>query len=275
MVGDDDVDAEFVGAPHHFRGANAGIHADDQLHALLGGGLHHFGAHAVAVLQAVRHVIRGRRRRPVRWPWSGARRWWCRPRRSRRRSGSSRRRGWRARCARWRPACRACVSGSCRSSKAGRRKRRAAAGSANPRRDQHLARPAGRLQRGGQRGDSRGVGRGKQPARRPARTNSWRNSRQAESPSSSIVVGHGAGDLVLDAQELLVPVGLQFVDVEAGMVVEGQFQRAGHAFVDAQLAQARFVVALLVAVDVAVLELRQQVVDVARPRIRGWRTGSA
>ena len=59
MVGDDDVDAEFVGAAHHFGGADAGIHADNQLHPLFGGGLHHFAPHAVAVLQAVRHVIRG------------------------------------------------------------------------------------------------------------------------------------------------------------------------------------------------------------------------
>ena len=50
---------ELVGAPHHFGGADAGIHADDQLHALFGGGLHYFGPHAVAVFQTVRHVIRG------------------------------------------------------------------------------------------------------------------------------------------------------------------------------------------------------------------------
>ena len=59
MVRDDDVDAQFVGAAHDFGGADAGIHADDQLHALFGGGLHYFGTHAVAVLQAVRHVIGG------------------------------------------------------------------------------------------------------------------------------------------------------------------------------------------------------------------------
>ena len=59
MVRNDDVDAQFVGAAHHFGGADAGIHADDQLHALFGGGLHHFAAHAVAVLQTVRHVIGG------------------------------------------------------------------------------------------------------------------------------------------------------------------------------------------------------------------------
>jgi hypothetical protein len=59
MVRDDDVDAEFVGAAYHLRGADPGVHADDQLHPLLGRGFHHFGAHAVAVFQAVRHMIRG------------------------------------------------------------------------------------------------------------------------------------------------------------------------------------------------------------------------
>src|SRR6476646_2030298 len=59
MVRNDDVDAEFVGAAHDFGGADAGIHADDQLHSLFGGSFHHFGAHAVAVLQTVGHVIGG------------------------------------------------------------------------------------------------------------------------------------------------------------------------------------------------------------------------
>ncbi len=30
VIGDDDVDAQLAGALHHLRGANAGIHADDQ-----------------------------------------------------------------------------------------------------------------------------------------------------------------------------------------------------------------------------------------------------
>ena len=59
MVRDDHVDAELVGAAHHFGGADAGVHADNQLHSLFGGGFHHFGPHAVAVLQAVRHMIGG------------------------------------------------------------------------------------------------------------------------------------------------------------------------------------------------------------------------
>ena len=46
-------------------------------------------------------------------------------------------------------------------------------------------------------------------------------------------------------------------------MIEGQFQRAGDAFVDAQFAQACLVVALLVAVELAVFELLQQVVDIA------------
>ncbi len=59
MVGDDDIDAELVGAAHHFGGADSGIHADNQLHSLHGGGLHDFRPHTVTVLQTVRDVIRG------------------------------------------------------------------------------------------------------------------------------------------------------------------------------------------------------------------------
>ena len=55
VIGDDHIDRQLVGAPHHFRGANARIHADDQLDALGGRLLHHVGAHPVAVPQAVRN----------------------------------------------------------------------------------------------------------------------------------------------------------------------------------------------------------------------------
>ena len=48
--------ASSVARAHHLGGANAGIHADDQLHACARGRLHHFGPHAVAVPQPVRHV---------------------------------------------------------------------------------------------------------------------------------------------------------------------------------------------------------------------------
>ena len=46
------------------------------------------------------------------------------------------------------------------------------------------------------------------------------------------------------------------------MVIESQIQRAGDAFEDAQLAQARFVVSTLFAGELAVVELRQKIVDV-------------
>ena len=39
MVGDDDVDAEFVGAGDDGSGADAGVDADDELDAVGGGGL--------------------------------------------------------------------------------------------------------------------------------------------------------------------------------------------------------------------------------------------
>ena len=160
------------------------------------------------------------------------------------------------------------VSGSCRSSKAGCRKRRAAAGSAKPRCTSTLA--AGGADAAARRpapATAAASGAGQEPARR-ARTNSWRNTRQANRlrPVSSSAMA--AGDLVFE-QEFLVPVGLQFVDVEAGIVVEGQFQRAGHAFVDAQLAQPRLVVALLVAVELAARRAAPAGRRYRRPRIRG------
>ena len=75
-------------------------------------------------------------------------------------------------------------------------------------------------------------------------------------------IGHPRYDLVLDAEEVFVPVGLHFVNVEAGMVIERQVERAGDAFEDAQLAQARLVIAALFAGELAVVELRQKIVHV-------------
>ena len=46
------------------------------------------------------------------------------------------------------------------------------------------------------------------------------------------------GQLVLDRQEFLVPIGLHFVNVQPGLEVEGQLNGAGRAFVRAQIAQA-------------------------------------
>src|ERR1019366_2153785 len=68
-------------------------------------------------------------------------------------------------------------------------------------------------------------------------------------------IGHPRYDLVLHTEEVLVPVGLHFKNVEAGMVVESQVERAGDAFEDAQLAQARFVISTLLAGQLAVLQL--------------------
>ena len=59
VIGDDDVDAEFARASHHFLSANAGVDADDQAHAHGRGALDHFRAHAVAFADAMRHMVRG------------------------------------------------------------------------------------------------------------------------------------------------------------------------------------------------------------------------
>jgi hypothetical protein len=56
MIGDDDIEREFGGAPHHFGGANARIHADNQRDALGRGGFDHFRPHAIAILQPVGNV---------------------------------------------------------------------------------------------------------------------------------------------------------------------------------------------------------------------------
>ena len=75
--------------------------------------------HAVALADAVRHVVGhlgwavriDGQRRCARWWSSAARSRWCRRRRSRRRSGSARRRGWRRGCARRRRPCPASARG--------------------------------------------------------------------------------------------------------------------------------------------------------------------
>jgi hypothetical protein len=82
-------------------------------------------------------------------------------------------------------------------------------------------------------------------------------------------MGH---DFVLDLEEFLVPIWLQFIDIQAQMIVESQFDRAGNAEVRAQVAQALFVVAALVALEAAFVELRQQVVDVEASNSRAAKT---
>src|SRR6476646_3748989 len=152
------------------------------------------------------------------------------------------------------------VIGSCSSSKAGCKNRLAAAWSEKPRCTSTLAAAgpicraadkavticgsgAGSTQRAG------GLILGEIPAKLVAFV--------------QIVLCHRVRDLVFRDEKLLVPVGLEFVDVQAGIVVEGQFQRAGHSFVDAQLAHAGLVFALPLPVHFQILDLLQQVVDVA------------
>ncbi len=57
MVGDDHIDTQLIGAAHHFGGADSGVDAHDELHPFGGGGLHHLGTHAIAVLEAVWNVV--------------------------------------------------------------------------------------------------------------------------------------------------------------------------------------------------------------------------
>jgi hypothetical protein len=71
----------------------------------------------------------------------------------------------------------------------------------------------------------------------------------------ALAVGHERHDFVFHAEEFVVPVGLHFVDVQARVVVEGQFQRTGDAFMNAQFAQALFVVALLFAGELQIVQL--------------------
>src|ERR1022692_3195813 len=131
------------------------------------------------------------------------------------------------------------ASGSCNSSKAGCRKRWAAAGSENPRCTSTLA-AGGPIRRAAESAETAsGSGAG--------------NSQRAGGLTAGLILGviaakrvafvlialgHGARDLVFGDQKFLVPVGLEFVHVEVGIVVERQLQRAGHALVDAHLAQA-------------------------------------
>ena len=57
VVGDDEVDAQALRGFSGGKGADAGVHADDEPNATLGGLLDDLVAHAVAFADAVRHVV--------------------------------------------------------------------------------------------------------------------------------------------------------------------------------------------------------------------------
>ena len=59
MIGNDHIDSERSGPPHHLTSAYARIHAHDQRNALRRGTLHHFGPHAVPFRKTVRHMEKG------------------------------------------------------------------------------------------------------------------------------------------------------------------------------------------------------------------------
>ena len=142
MIGHDDVDAQSGRVLHHLVRANAGIDADDQLHAQRRGVLHRFALHAIAVANAMRDETSGDRARQIEHFLQ-----------HHQRAGSidvviaiEQNRffafdGLQPVC-----AAAACMSaskkGSCRSAAEGARNRRAAAGSLKPR--AHNTRAAGR-----------------------------------------------------------------------------------------------------------------------------------
>src|SRR5260370_35693107 len=161
------------------------------------------------------------------------------------------------------------VSGSCSSSNAGWRNRCAAAGSGNPRCTSTLA-AAGPTCRAADKGETpgaSGVGStqrggglilGVIPAKRVAFVR--------------IALGQCACDLVFRDQKFLVTVRLEFVHVEGVVVIERQFERASHAFVDGQLTQAGLGVPLLATVHPGNVQLLQQGRDVAALELRRWET---
>src|SRR5215472_1946823 len=143
--------------------------------------------------------------------------------------------------------------GSWRSSKVGLRKRRAAAGSARPRCTSTLEAGSESWSEAASSAAPEGIASG----------TIQRELILGEIPAKRVafvefVFGDAGGDFVLDAEELLVPVGLQFVDVEPRIVIEGQLQRAGHAFVGAQFPETRLVIALFVALELHVVKLFQK-----------------
>src|SRR4051794_29660358 len=150
------------------------------------------------------------------------------------------------------------VSGSCRSSKMGRRKWRAASGSANPRCTNTLA--AGGAMRRAAESAATTAGSGAGMSQRVPLV-------FGEKPAKGIALveilfGQAGGDLVFHGQVFLVPIGLHFVHVQPGIVVEGQFDGAGLPFVAAQVAEAALVIALLIAIHRHLVQLFEQVGDV-------------
>src|SRR5579883_34761 len=75
-------------------------------------------------------------------------------------------------------------------------------------------------------------------------------------------------DLFFQVQKLLVPVGLHFVHVQAGMMVKCEFERTGHALEDAQFADSSFVLAPLFPGEFAVVELFGQFVEIGALEFR-------
>src|SRR5690349_12035239 len=121
------------------------------------------------------------------------------------------------------------ASGSCRSSKAGHRNRRAASGSPSPRAASTFAAGAP-------------MPRARASAVADSACTSGRTQRRTmgsvlgEIPAEGLVVAQlvvrGAGhDLLVELDELLVPVGLDFVHIQPLVVVERKLERAGLALV--------------------------------------------
>src|SRR5262249_37377358 len=148
--------------------------------------------------------------------------------------------------------------GSWRWSNCGRRNRRALSGSASPRwtstraaRGPIFSAAASATASGGSSGG--GIPRVSVLGEIPAKGIAF----------VELILADYGGDLVFDGQKLFVPIGLDFVDVEVRIVIEGELERAGEAFVLAQLAQARLVIALVVIFEFEIVELFEQIVDIA------------
>src|ERR1700693_4183517 len=156
---------------------------------------------------------------------------------------------------------RAC--GSCRSPREGCRNRRAAAGSPKPRWVNTLA--AGDVMCSAAQRAATSLSPGVGNSQRASRMASVLGviSAQRFVVVEILVAGHAGDDLVFGGEKLFVPVGLHFVDVETGMKIESQLQRARLSFVSTQAAEPLLVIALLVTGNVQLFDLRHQVIQVA------------
>src|SRR5216684_4978425 len=143
------------------------------------------------------------------------------------------------------------VSGSCKSSKVGRRKCRAAIGSDSPRCTRTFAAggPMRKAAESAETAAGSGAGRRQRISRRET------ESVFGEKPAKGIALveiffGQTRGDLVFHGQVFFVPIRLHLVNVEPRIMIEGQLQRANLSLIATQIAQPVLVIPLPVALQV-------------------------